>query len=95
MTTRTMTAKTDEVREAEKAALLRESRAIQDRLRQTDRHSRSLRERRKEIWKALLEDYEVDRAEVARSAGVTSMAVAFSVYGRQDRDKGKGEAEAV
>lgn len=93
-TMRTMTtAATEDPRDTEIERAFRELRVVQDRLRQNRRHDAELRRQRRAIYRHLLEDLHVDRAEVGRVAGVTSMAVQFDVYGR-DRSKKGTQAEA-
>jgi hypothetical protein len=73
----------------------RELRALQDRLRQNTIHAARLRQQRRELFRRLLEDYGIERAEVARVAGVTSMAVQFDVYGRTGRGASGDEGVAA
>jgi len=70
---------------AEVLALKRELQAVQGRLDQVKRQDKALRARRRDIEKILLEVHEIDRAEVGRWVGVTSMAIEFDVYGRKGR----------
>jgi hypothetical protein len=71
---------------------LQRVRVLQGRLSQVDRQARVLSDERNALFRALMEEDGIERAEIARWAEMSSQGVEFAAYGRKGRGGGRSAA---